>query len=161
MGLHAKAAGAQDDPGQGAGRVARRTTNQGLGGKSQPARLATVQVRAARVLLDTPREMRCIALRRVNVVYAVEVNPPAGVSEPIDWMLLTSEPVNHARGALRIIGYYRRRWVIEEYHKVQKSGCGLEHSQLQDVDALGGDWRRWWEWWRCECCGCVIWPRRI
>ena len=35
-------------------RVARRTTNQGLGGKSQPARLATVQVRAARVLLDAP-----------------------------------------------------------------------------------------------------------
>lgn len=118
-------------------RAARRTTNKGLGGKSQPARLATVRVRAARVLLDAPKGD---ALHRhprwVYVVYAAEVNPPAGVSEPIDWMLLTSEPVNSARSALRIIGYYRRRWVIEEYHKVQKSGCGLEHSQLQDVDAL-------------------------
>jgi hypothetical protein len=118
-------------------RAAKRTTNKGLGGKSQPARLATVQVRAGSVLLDAPKgDALHRSARWVQVVYAAEVNPPAGVSEPIDWMLLTSETVNSARDALRIIGYYRRRWVIEEYHKVQKSGCGLEHSQLQDVDAL-------------------------
>jgi hypothetical protein len=118
-------------------RRAMRKTNKELGGKSQPARVATVQVRAAHVLLNAPKGdplHRCG--RWVYVVYAAEVDPPAGVSEPIDWMLLTSEPVKTAREALRIIGYYRRRWVIEEYHKVQKSGCGLEQSQLQDVDAL-------------------------
>jgi hypothetical protein len=118
-------------------RAAKRTTNKGLGGRGQPARLATVRIRAGRVLLDAPKKNPLHRHPRwVYVVYAAEVNPPAGVSEPIDWMLLTSEPVNGVRNALRIIGYYRRRWVIEEYHKVQKSGCGLEHSQLQDVNAL-------------------------
>jgi hypothetical protein len=118
-------------------RAAARTTNKGLGGKSQPARVAKVQVRVGHVLLDAPKKDPLHrASRWVYVVYATEVNPPAGVSEPIDWMLLTSEPVHSAREALVIIGYYRRRWIIEEYHKVQKSGCNLEHSQLQDVDAL-------------------------
>jgi hypothetical protein len=118
-------------------RAAARINNKGLGAKSQPARLATVQVRAGHVLLDAPKKDPLHhAARRVYVVYATEVDPPPGVSEPIDWMLLTSEPVKSARAALVIIGYYRRRWVIEEYHKVQKSGCALEHSQLRDVDAL-------------------------
>jgi hypothetical protein len=118
-------------------RVAKRTTNKGLGGKSHKARLATVSVRVGRVRLDAPKmDPLHRSSHEVYVVYAAEVNPPAGASEPIDWMLLTSEPAQNARQALRIIGYYRRRWVIEEYHKVQKSGCGLEYSQLEDVDAL-------------------------
>jgi hypothetical protein len=118
-------------------RAASRTTNRGLGAKSQPARRATVQVRAGRVWLEAPRgDPRYKEPRQVYVVYAREVDAPPEVSEPIDWMLLTSEPVGNARQAMRIIGWYRRRWVIEEYHKVQKSGCNLEHSQLQDVDAL-------------------------
>jgi hypothetical protein len=120
-----------------AARTATRTTNQGLGSRSQRARQATVQVRAARVLLDAPQGDPLHRIPRwVYVVYAREVDVPADVSEPIDWMLLSSEPVPSIREALRLIGYYRRRWIIEEYHKVQKSGCGLEHSQLQDVDAL-------------------------
>jgi hypothetical protein len=118
-------------------RAAKRIINKGLGGKSQPARIAKVQVRTGRVLLDAPKKDPLHhPARWVYAVYATELNPPSGVSEPIDWMLLTSEPVKSARQALVIIGYYRRRWVIEEYHKVQKSGCDLEHSQLQDVDAL-------------------------
>ena len=118
-------------------RRARRTTNKGLGGKSQPARVARVQVRAASVWLDPPKgDPRHPSPRQVQVVYAREIDAPPGVSEPIDWMLLGSEEASTARGAMRIIGFYRRRWVIEEYHKVQKSGCHLEHSQLQDVDAL-------------------------
>jgi hypothetical protein len=118
-------------------RGAKRTTNKGLGGKSQPARQATVQVRSGYVLLEAPKGDPQHKLPRwVWVVYAREINAPPHVSEPIDWMLLSSEPVQSVRQALRIINWYRRRWVIEEYHKVQKSGCGLEHSQLEDVDAL-------------------------
>jgi hypothetical protein len=118
-------------------RGAKRITNQGLNGKSQPSRRARVQIRAAQVVLSAPKgDPFHRSPRRVQVVYASEVNPPADVSEPIDWMLLSSEAVSNAKAALKIIGYYRRRWVIEEYHKVQKSGCGLERTQLRDVEAL-------------------------
>jgi hypothetical protein len=120
-------------------RAAKRTTNRGLGGKRRAARTARVEIRAAAgVQLDPPHGQRRThpCPQTMNVVYAREIDPPAGVTEPIDWMLLTSEPVNSIRSALRVIAWYRCRWVIEEYHKVQKSGCRLEDSQLQDVDAL-------------------------
>jgi hypothetical protein len=119
-------------------RAAKIKTNKGLGGKAQPARRATVAVRVlSGVLLDPPKgDTDHKTPRRMNVVYASEVDPPADVEEPIDWMLLTSEPVSSARQALTVIGYYRCRWIIEEYHKVQKQGCRLEKSQLRDVDAL-------------------------
>jgi hypothetical protein len=121
----------------GPGSKKKGRNKKGLLRKSQPGRRAQVQVRAERVLLDAPQGDPLHSHPRwVQVVYARELNPPPEVTEPIDWMLLSSEPVQTARQALRIIGYYRRRWVIEEYHKVQKSGCGLEHSQLADVDAL-------------------------
>ena len=104
--------------------------------KAQPARMASVQVRVASVQLDAPyRDPQFKTPRQVNVVYAREVDPPPD-AEPLDWMLLSSEPVDDQRQALRVIEYYRCRWVIEEYHKVQKSGCRLEDSQLQGVDAL-------------------------
>ena len=104
--------------------------------KAQPAREALVEVRAATVLLDAPyRDPQFTAPRQVNLVYAREVDAPAD-AEPLDWMLLTTEPVGDAQQALQVIEYYRCRWVIEEYHKVQKTGCRLEDSQLQGVDAL-------------------------
>lgn len=38
------------------------------------------------------------------------------------WHLLTSETVENTAQARAIIGYYERRWLIEEYHKAWKSG---------------------------------------
>lgn len=120
-------------------RVPPRPAGKGKDGKkykAQPAREATVEVRAATVLLDAPyRDPQFKTPRQVNGVYACEVDPPPDV-EPLDWMLLTTEPVGERRQALAVIDYYRRRWVIEEYHKVQKTGCRLEDTQLRDVDAL-------------------------
>jgi len=104
--------------------------------KARPAREALVEVRVATVLLDAPyRDPQFESPRQVNVVYAREVDSPSD-ADPLDWMLLTSEPVVERREALAVVEYYRCRWVIEEYHKVQKTGCRLEDSQLQEVDAL-------------------------
>ena len=69
----------------------------------------------------------------VVAVYLREQNPPPQV-EPIDWMLLTSEPVASDQDALRIVSYYERRWVIEEWHKALKEGCALEASQLDEPE---------------------------
>jgi hypothetical protein len=69
-------------------------------------------------------------------VSACEIDAPAGVEQPLDWLLLTSEPVTSLADALKVIDRYRRRWLIEEYHKAQKTGCRLEQSQLEDRDAF-------------------------
>ena len=64
-----------------------------------------------------------------------EETPPPG-EERVEWMLLTSQSVESFDDAERIIGYYERRWVIEEWHRAMKEGCRLEKSQLDEAGDL-------------------------
>ena len=68
-------------------------------------------------------------------VYVVELDPPAGV-EPIAWMLLTSERVESLDQANARVDWYTFRWLIEEWHKAEKTGCRLEASPLKTAEAL-------------------------
>lgn len=98
------------------------------------ARAATVSIRFGHVQLQPPRnDPRCTEERGVWAVYVKEDDPPAEVQEPIEWMLLTSEAVPCLGQATQIIAWYEKRWVIEEWHRVQKEGCRLEKSQLDDA----------------------------
>jgi hypothetical protein len=69
------------------------------------------------------------------VVLITEVHPPKG-EKPIEWLLLTNEPVNAFEDAWRVAGWYECRWVVEEYHKGMKTGCGVEELQFTTVDRL-------------------------
>jgi hypothetical protein len=69
------------------------------------------------------------------VVLISEIQPPPG-EKPIEWLLLTNEPVLTLADAQRVIGWYERRWVIEEYHKALKTGCQIEDLQFTSVDRL-------------------------
>lgn len=106
----------------------------GRGTVTRVARQATVSVRFAPVTLAPPAYRgRRAQPRRMWAVYVREDQPPADVDEPLEWMLLTDEPLADAADALRVVGYYQRRWVIEEFHRVEKEGCRLEQSQLDDA----------------------------
>ncbi|MGM3169506.1 IS4 family transposase, partial [Dickeya chrysanthemi] len=53
------------------------------------------------------------------------------------WHLLTSEKVENTEQARAIVGYYERRWLIEEYHKAWKSGgARVEELRMQTRDNL-------------------------
>ena len=94
-------------------------------------------IRFGRVTLAPPKgDPRHTDPCDLCVVHAQEEQPPADGSAPIDWLLLTSEPVTNLAEALRVLQWYRRRWLIEEFHKAQKTGCRLEASQLQESDAF-------------------------
>jgi hypothetical protein len=69
------------------------------------------------------------------VVRAWEVYPPPK-GEPIEWFLLTNEPVTTLEDAGRVIGWYQTRWVIEELHKAKKTGCAVEGLQFRDTARL-------------------------
>jgi len=71
----------------------------------------------------------------VNVVVVQEVDAPSGVT-PICWILLTSLPTNSFEDALQVIEDYENRWLIEEYHKVLKTGCNLEVHALRTTERL-------------------------
>jgi hypothetical protein len=69
------------------------------------------------------------------LVQVEEVNPPKGQA-PVIWRLFTNEPVHSLEDALRVIGWYETRWVVEEFHKGMKTGCGVEKMQFCTADAL-------------------------
>lgn len=72
----------------------------------------------------------------VGIVYVKEINPPADVKEPVEWILFTSLPVKSPEDALRVIGYYKLRWRIETFHYVLKQGCAVEDLQIEKPQAL-------------------------
>jgi len=102
------------------------------------SRLAQVTVRYASVVLPPPKNDPRTAGKppiRVWAIYALEEDPPAGET-PLEWMLLTSEPVQSDADAKRSLCRYEKRWTVEEWHRAEKEGCRVERSQLDDVDDL-------------------------
>lgn len=57
-------------------------------------------------------------------------------NEPIDWTLLTSEPVSSIEEALEIVEWYKLRWIIECFFRILKSGCRLESCRLAEAKRL-------------------------
>ena len=71
----------------------------------------------------------------LNIVFALEENPPSGV-KAINWLLLTTLTVKSFEDAVGCIRWYSYRWLIERYHYALKSGCGIEHLQLETADRI-------------------------
>jgi hypothetical protein len=112
-----------------AGRAARTTT------------LAVAHVAVSVVVPKQPRgEVRGEPLP-LHVVRVWETTPPPGV-EPLEWVLLTDQPVMTAEDAWERVDWYECRWLIEEFHKGMKTGCGVEQLQVHHCGGLGADHRR-------------------
>ncbi|UUO04994.1 IS4 family transposase [Blastopirellula sp. J2-11] len=71
----------------------------------------------------------------IYVTYVEEAAPPRKEKQ-VSWLLLTNEPVRTFDDAWRVAQWYERRWVIEEFHKAQKTGCGIEKLQFTNVHRL-------------------------
>lgn len=108
----------------------------------QKARRARIEVAYAPVEVEVPRQpaesLKALAPEPIAqwAVWAREVDVPAWVKEPIDWLLLTSLPVRSLEAAMEVIGYYEKRWMIEEWHKALKTGCQVEARQLATSGGL-------------------------
>jgi hypothetical protein len=103
--------------------------------QDQPARKALCDVRFRSVTLRPPYRPKKFGVElsqlQVDVVWVREVNPPAHVKEPLDWMLFTTVPVKSFADALERIRWYTVRWNIEVWHNVLKSGCKVEDCRLE------------------------------
>jgi hypothetical protein len=65
----------------------------------------------------------------------VEKHPPQG-AQPLEWLLLTTMEVRSVKQARKIIRWYCRRWRIEEWHRVLKSGCKILEHQNRTAETL-------------------------
>jgi hypothetical protein len=107
-------------------------------GRRQPrkSRQAVVAVRAVRVTLRAPnRTAGQLADATVNAVLITEINPPAD-DVPVEWILLTSLPIDTADQVRLIIQYYSTRWMIEVFFRVLKSGCRVEDRRFEEMGRL-------------------------
>jgi len=98
--------------------------------EGQRKRMATLEVRTAPVTITPSSAYPTREALAVRAVWVHEAEPPPGV-EGLDWLLVTTLPVDTVKQALRVIELYRLRWRIEEFHLVLKSGCRLEATQLK------------------------------
>lgn len=101
-------------------------------------RRATVSVAFAPVLVLPPHVRRGDYEKRplpLWVVVVREEKPPKGQT-PLTWMLLTNVPITNEADAWERARWYECRWVIEEFHKAQKTGCAIEELQFTSSQAL-------------------------
>jgi hypothetical protein len=103
---------------------------------SRRARKARLAVRFAPVTIQPPKGAKGGALS-LWAVYAHEVDyDPAKVKEPLSWMLLTTVETTSAIQACKRLRWYAKRWGIEVYHRILKSGCRIEDRRLGEADRL-------------------------
>jgi hypothetical protein len=107
----------------------------------QPARRARLVVRFTAMTMPVPwnksRYVRQVAATPVPMwlVVVAEVDCPRG-AKPIEWVLYTSLPVPDLEEAMRVISFYEKRWLVEEYFKALKSGCQVTQRQLKTKGRL-------------------------
>ncbi len=72
----------------------------------------------------------------LNFVEVIELHPPKGAT-PIHWLLLTTHQVASPADAWRIVTWYKRRWIIEQFFRTMKSeGLRIEDSRLETAERL-------------------------
>lgn len=69
------------------------------------------------------------------VVKAKEIDPPTG-EQALEWVLITTVPVEDQATALLMLDYYRKRWIIERWHLVLKQGMQVERLQFDNFMRL-------------------------
>lgn len=107
-------------------------------GRRQPrkSREAVVEARAVRVTLRAPHRQAGQAPDvTVNAVLVAEANPPED-DVPVEWLLLTSLPIDTSEQVRLIIQYYCTRWMVEIFFRVLKSGCRVEERRFEHVERL-------------------------
>jgi hypothetical protein len=106
----------------------------------RPARTAQVALAARQVWLLVPQRERSLHPDWAPVsVWAERVwepNPPADVAEPLDWILLGSLPAADAGQLHQRCDWYASRPLIEDYHQVEKTGCGEERLRFETAEAM-------------------------
>jgi Transposase DNA-binding/Transposase Tn5 dimerisation domain len=104
--------------------------------QNRETRRAKVEVRAATVTLRPPvRPDRKLPPVTVNVVLVREPDPPVGEVR-VEWILVTTLPIDTLEQARMVVEYYCIRWSIEVLFRTLKSGCRIEHRRFEHVDRV-------------------------
>jgi hypothetical protein len=103
--------------------------------RSRDARTALVEVRATSVTIRSPRNTAHRPSLPYNAVLVEEVSPPEG-EVPIQWLLITSLPIDTLEQVREVLNHYCNRWPIETYFRTLKSGCRVQQRYFETMPRL-------------------------
>lgn len=106
----------------------------------RPAREAAVALAAAEVWLSPPwpeaKRKDARPPLRVWVERVWEPAPPAG-TQPLEWVLVSSLPIETTAELQTRQAWYGLRWpTAEDFHQVEKTGCGEEKLRFETAEAM-------------------------
>ncbi len=55
---------------------------------------------------------------------------------PLEWLLLTTLPIDTPEEVRRVVEYYCVRWNVEVFFRTLKSGCRIERRRFEDVERV-------------------------
>jgi Transposase DNA-binding/Transposase Tn5 dimerisation domain len=100
------------------------------------SRTAQVEIRAATVTLRGPqRPGGRPADVTVNVVQVREIDPPPS-DVPVEWLLITTLPIETVEQVREIVQYYSVRFMIEVLFRVVKSGCRVQERLFEHINRM-------------------------
>lgn len=105
---------------------------------TQAQRTATLDIRYTTIAIAPPQnraKAELLAPVTLQAILVTETDPPPEC-EPITWLLLTTLEITSLEDVQQYVRWYSYRWLIERYHYVLKSGCGIEKLQLETAQRL-------------------------
>jgi hypothetical protein len=103
---------------------------------TRPSREATLTIRYKTLTIQPPQnraKQENLSPIKLQVILFRESDPPSE-SETIEWWLVTTLPITCIEDVTTYVKWYSYRWLIERYHYVLKSGCGIEKLQLETAE---------------------------
>lgn len=101
-----------------------------------PKRTARMSLRYAQITFEPPENKPDLPRFEAWVVWADEISTPPKPTQRVEWMLITTVAVQTLEDAFERLRWYARRWGIEVFHRVLKSGCKTEQRQLGTADRI-------------------------
>jgi hypothetical protein len=102
---------------------------------ARPGRQAELALRHLTIQLPAPSYYRDKEPVEIQLIHAVEENPPQG-TKAVEWFLLTTLNIDSAKDLEKCLRWYTLRWRIEDWHRVLKSGCKIDDLAHETAERL-------------------------
>jgi len=105
---------------------------------AQPKRSAQMELRWMQTEICPPKWGKNATKQPVSmwILHAREVGPLAAGVKPIEWFLFSSAAIQTKEAAIKLLGYYAKRWRIEDWHRILKTCCRVEEPAHRDAECL-------------------------
>ena len=117
-------------------RSGRRKQGRRAAQSPRAARTAPVEIRTMPVLIRPPKHGLSSKKEPVQcwLLHAWEREVPEDGSEPIEWFLICTFPVETLETAEYAVSSYAKRWRIEDWHRTLKSCCRAQDSAVESAE---------------------------